>query len=204
MISFSLASASLFASSSAFLLPLACYQHVSFLDRRSVSGPPTSDSNFLNSSSFFFLYSSISFCASARASFTRFVRSESSQSRPRKVGGFESAHILWLRYVSEDIRPGSWAVPCWTIFWASFSDYKRISFVRRRATLVIFSRQAGSECPLNFGQTVQPSVRKLQKRSIAPQTIFGEPGTPRISAQNYDLARLFRDCLNGSFRVRNG
>jgi hypothetical protein len=35
----------------------------------------TSDSNFLNSSSFAFLYASISFFASSLASFTRFVRS---------------------------------------------------------------------------------------------------------------------------------
>lgn len=35
----------------------------------------TSDSNFLNSSSFDFLYASISFLASSLASFTRFVRS---------------------------------------------------------------------------------------------------------------------------------
>jgi hypothetical protein len=75
-ISLTLASAPLPASSSAFLLPLFCYhdsQYTSRLDASEVWY--TSDSNFLNSSSFFLRYSSISFCASDLASFTRFVRS---------------------------------------------------------------------------------------------------------------------------------
>jgi hypothetical protein len=57
----------------------------------------TSDSNFLYSSSFFFRYSSISFWASALASFTLFVRSEGSAwSRHNR----SLPHILWLWEVS--------------------------------------------------------------------------------------------------------
>lgn len=74
-ISLTLESASLLASSSAFLLPLVCWNtHQYLADCLAVEGR-TSDSNFLNSSSFFFRYSSISFWASDLASFTLFVRS---------------------------------------------------------------------------------------------------------------------------------
>lgn len=67
----------------------------------------TSFSKALNSSSFFCLYSSISFWASLRASFTRLVRSvRCGQIRFVVVvnesggGGAELPYILWLRNVS--------------------------------------------------------------------------------------------------------
>lgn len=92
-------SASVLASSSAFLLPLVCYHHgirrrkhlaslataciyighgkgrTTTLRLAGNKGADTSFSNFLNSSSFCLRYSSISFWASERASLTRLVRS---------------------------------------------------------------------------------------------------------------------------------
>lgn len=92
LICFSCSSASLLASSSAFLLPLVCYPS-SRLDQPLLLAPhyehgvgrgrcawgdgkkQTFFSNSLNSSSFCLRYSSISFCASVLASLTRFDRS---------------------------------------------------------------------------------------------------------------------------------
>jgi len=76
LISFILDSASLLASSSAFLLPLVCWGMLATLEvELMMGGGSTSDSNFLNSSSFSFRYASTSFFASSLASFTFFVRS---------------------------------------------------------------------------------------------------------------------------------
>jgi hypothetical protein len=59
----------------------------------------TSDSNFLNSSSFSFLYASISFFASSLASFTRFVRS----------GSFHQSFLFRGRNIDVDIYSHSLA-----------------------------------------------------------------------------------------------
>ena len=74
-ISFNFASDSFSASCSACLLPLVCCIS-SQTCMNNVRSERTLASYSLNSSSFFFLYSSISFWASAFASFTRFVLSK--------------------------------------------------------------------------------------------------------------------------------
>lgn len=101
---------------------------ISILDplrsHNSARGVRTSASNFLNSSSFFRLYSSISFCASVLASFTLLVRSGSGQrgTQNRKEVVVVS-YILWL-HSDISMRPsvvGRATLPFWTIFCASFS-----------------------------------------------------------------------------------
>lgn len=62
---------------------------ISSVSQAAMMGPlRTSFSYFLNSSSFCFRYSSISFCASLLASFTRFVRSERNHVRHRWSGNW--------------------------------------------------------------------------------------------------------------------
>ena len=72
-------------------LPLRIIQYTGILDSICMK-VRTSDSNFLNSSSLAFLYSSISFFASSRASLTRFVRSIRSVSK-RSISFVDPYHI---------------------------------------------------------------------------------------------------------------
>lgn len=122
----------------------------------------TSDSNFVNSSSFFVRYSSISFWASVLASFTLLVRSDEGGERRQRGVAQQGSGIAGLGIHSRAIKT---SVTCDAqgqkgsyLFEQSselpFRPAERVSgLVQGCCGERSSSHQVGSECPRSFEQT---------------------------------------------------
>lgn len=122
-------------------------------------------SNSLNSSSFCFRYSSISFCASFLASLTRFERSGVPRLDERRIqegwGGcgrtFSSCEWVSIFTRKKGIHRIKDSRPCWTIFWASLSAFTRDLVLQILGGRWRSLRRGGFGCPWSFAQTAVQS-----------------------------------------------